>query len=87
MVAAGAADGDDQGGLALLGVQGQQEGQHLLQLLHEIIGLAEGKHKVPHRLIQSRLVLQLRHIVGVGHEPHVEHQIRLDGDAVLEAKG
>ena len=27
------------------------------------------------------------HIVGVGHEAHVEHQIRLDGDAVLEAEG
>ena len=84
---AGAADGDDQSGLALLGVQGQQEGQHLLQLLHEIVGLAEGEHEVPHRLIQTRLVLQLRHIVGVGHEAHVEHQIRLDGDAVLEAEG
>ena len=43
--------------------------------------------KVPHRLIQSRFIFQLRHVVGVGHEAHIEHQIRLDGDAVLEAEG
>ena len=87
MVAAGAADGDDQGGLALLAVQRQQEADHFLQLLHELMGLLEGEYEVPDLLIQACLVFQLRHIIGVGHEPHVEHQVRFNGDAVLEAEG
>lgn len=87
VVAAGAADADDQNGFALLAVQRQQEGDHFLQLGHELVGLAEGEHEVPDLLVQAGFVFQLRHIVGVGHEPHVEHQVRLDGDAVLEAEG
>ena len=30
---------------------------------------------------------QLGDVVGVGQKAHVEHQVGLDGDAVLEAEG
>ena len=59
----------DRGGLALLAVQRQQETDHFLQLLHELMGLLEGEYEVPDFLIQACLVFQLRHIIGVGHEP------------------
>lgn len=80
VVAAGAADGDDQGGLAILGVQGRRKVSIFSSCsMKSLVWRKENTKSRPP--IQTRLVLQLRHIVGVGHKAHVEHQIRLDGDA------
>ncbi|CAN3998389.1 V-type sodium pump subunit C, partial [Dysosmobacter welbionis] len=82
-----AAHGDGEGGLSLLRVQGQGEGQQVLQAAHVVLGLWEVEHIVRHRLVQPRPGTQVLHIEGIRHEPHVKHQIRLQRQAVLEAEG
>ena len=43
--------------------------------------------KIHHFLIQTGLVLERRHIEGVGQAAHVQHQIRLRRQAELEPEG
>ena len=82
VVSPGAAHGDDQGGLPLLHVLGQQESEELFQMPHKLRGLPVAKEEGPHRLF-----LQLGNIIGVGQETHIEDQVGVDGNAVLEAEG
>ena len=87
VVPPGAADGDHQGGLPLLHILGQEEGEELLQMPHELRGLPVAEEEGTHRLLQPGALLELGDVVGVGQEAHVKDQVRVDGDAVLKAEG
>ena len=50
------------------------------------MGLAERKHIIRNRLIQTGLFPQLRDVKRVRHTAHVEHQISLHRQAVFEAE-
>ena len=84
---AGTAHADDQCGLSLLHIEGEQKAHQVLQVLHEVPGLLVSEYEVPHTVVQSGLVPQLGDIIGIGQESHVKDQIGLDGDAVFKAEG
>ena len=81
------ADGGYEHRLALLPVQGQDEAEQLPQLLHELLRLPEGKDVLPDLRVQTGFLAHGINIKGVGHKANVEHQVRLQGQAVLEAEG
>ena len=87
MTAAGAAYGNDQLRPSLLQILGQQKCQQRLQPLQKPPCRLRCEHIFPHRLVQPRQGLQLRHIVGVGEKPHIKYQIRLQRQAILKAEG
>ena len=87
MAAAGAADGDGETVLALLNVVRQQVLYHVGQLVHKYVGLLEFENIVTHIRVHPAVEFELLHIKGIGQEAHVEHEIRVQRHAVLEAEG
>src|SRR5665811_16152 len=86
VVSAGAPDGDGEIRLALGLEAGDEELEHVFDLFEEGVGLLEPKHVSSHRLVGAPERAQLGHPVRVGEEPHVEHEVGVPGDAVLEAE-
>ncbi len=84
--AAGAADGDRQPGLALLRVGRHQEVEQVLQPLQELARDRQAHDVGADLLGEARQGSQRLDVVGVLHEPDVQHQVGLERDAVLEAE-
>ena len=84
---AGAANGDHKLCLALLYVLRKREIDKVLQLVHEVLRRLILEHELVNVLIQSRLVPKLRDIIRIWQEAHVENEVSLQRNAVLEAEG
>ena len=87
MLAAGAAHRDGQLALAFFDIERQCHLQKLLIPVQQLLCLRVAHDKIHHFLIQTGLVLERRHIEGVGQAAHVQHQIRLRRQAELEPEG
>ena len=86
-MSSGAAHGNDQGGLPLLCIPGQQIADKIVEALKEFIALRVGKHIVPDSLVQAGQPPQLRNVVRIGQKAHVKDQVGLHRHPVLEAEG
>ena len=86
VVAAGAADGDRQAGLALRLVGRQREVEEVVEERDEPAGDRLVEHERAHRLREPGQLAQLGDVVRVLHEPDVEDEVGLQRDAVLEAE-
>ena len=87
VLSAGAAHAEHQRGLPLLLIAGNEEAQHIHDLIQKSPGDGKGENVIPNRGFQSRMLLQLRHIEGVGQKADVQHQIRILRDAVFVPEG
>ena len=87
VLAAGAAHRDHQLALALLHVERQRVFEHILIAVQQLLRLLGGHDVVNDLLIQTGLVLELRHIEGVRQAAHIEHEICLLRQTVLKAEG
>ena len=87
VLAAGATHRDHQLALALLHVERQRVFKHILIAVQQLLRLLGGHDVVNDLLIQTGLVLELRHIEGVRQAAHIEHEICLLRQPVLEAEG
>ena len=87
VAASGAAHGDRQVRLPLLLVGGDEHGQQVLELVQEGQRLGAVEHVGPHFRLESAVGPQRLVPVGVGQEPAVEHEVDVQGYAVLEAEG
>src|SRR3954451_15411201 len=86
VVAARAAAGDRQPRLSLGDVGGDREIQEVAEEGQEPFRRRLLEDERADRVGQARQRPQLVDVEGVRHEPHVEHEIGLDRDAVLEAE-
>ena len=80
---AGAAERDGQVGLPLGHVGGQQLGQQALDVVEERAGHRLAQDVVAHRLVEAGERAQLVDPERVGQEPAVEHEVGVEGQAVL----
>ena len=86
MPPAGAAHADCEAELALLNVQRHKKAQQVFHLFHEGAGLDAVKNILGHRPVKAGEGTQLLQIVGVRQKAHVEDQIRVQRQPVLEAE-
>ena len=86
MVAAGTADRDRQARLALRDVRRDDEGQELVEECQEAPRHGLVEHIPANGLRKARKLAQFRDVVRVLHEADVEHEVGLQGDAVLETE-
>ena len=82
--AAGAADADGQVGLPFGDVLRDQELQQVQRVLQEVGGRLRPVQEAAHFLIAAGVRPQRRHEMRVRQEPHVEQQVGVDRNAVLE---
>ena len=87
VLAAGAADGDDEVCFSLVEIIGQQERQQVLDLGRKVQRLLIFEDKIPHRLVQPGLMLELRDIIGIRQETDIEDQIGFQRQPVFEPEG
>ncbi len=85
--AAGAADRDGQIALALALVAGAEQVEQLDVPVEELAGALLGEHVVGDLRVLAGQVAQLRDPERVGQEPHVDHQVGVQRQAVLVAEG
>ena len=86
MLAAGAADGDGEIALSLSDVVRNQEVDHGAELFEEGPGYLVLQNIPGHVLVGAVLVAHRRDVIGVGQKPHVEDEVRVPRDAVLETE-
>jgi hypothetical protein len=87
VLAAGAANGYSQIGLAFLLIEGQQIGQHFQKTPEKTPGFRGAHHIIAHGLIAAVQGAQFIVIKGVGQEAHIHHEISLRGQTIFEAEG
>ena len=87
MLAAGAAYGDNKLGLALVYITGDQETEQVLELFYKLVGDGPAQHVVPDGLLFAAEIPQGLVVMGIGQEAHVEDQVGIHGQTVLETKG
>src|SRR5439155_25425991 len=87
VVAACAAERDDQARLALRAVCRQGQLQELHDELEESSCAGLPEHVVPNGRFQAGQALEVGYPVRIGQESDVEDEVRLEWDAELEAKG
>jgi hypothetical protein len=86
VIAAGAADCDREPRLALLDVRRDREVEELLEEVEEAAGHRLAQDVVADLLGHAGERPQLRHVIGVGDEPDVEDQVRLERHSELVAE-
>src|SRR3954453_7451983 len=86
MESAGAADRDREARLSLLDIGGHEQVQHLLERGEELAGDRLAEHVLADLRREPAVGAQRLDVVGVLHEPHIEHEVGLERDAVLEAE-
>ena len=82
-----AADGDGEVALALRHVSRHGDVEQVVPGVEELLRHGIAEDEVAHELVVAGERAHLRVIEGVGQETDVDHEVRLDGHAVLEAKG
>src|SRR5215218_7716894 len=87
MPAAGAADSDGQVRLALLLVGRQQVVEQRGEAVVEVADPVRVLDVVDHVRVEPGLLAQVRLVVGIRQEAHVEGEVRVARRAVLEAEG
>ena len=87
VTAAGAADGNGEGELALFNIVWEKEGDHFFELFQKTAGLRMAEDKLRHRTVETGQRTKLVHIEGIGEKTGVKNQIRIERNPVLEAEG
>jgi len=86
VLAAGAADADDQLILAFQYVIGNEEIQHVHELVQEDMGDLVVHNEILNLLIVSRLVFESVHIVGIRQKTNIKNQVTVVGNPVFETE-
>ena len=81
-----AADGDMEVILAAQMVRRQDRLEELQRLVQELLCQTVGADVILYFFVKTRFVFQLGLVVGIDEEAHVEHEIRVERHAVLEAE-
>ena len=79
MLAARAAHGDRQVALSFADVRREQKFEHGLKSVHEVLGEWIGEDKITHFGVETRQGSQCLVPIGVRQEPHIEHEIDIEG--------
>ena len=87
MLAAGTSHRNGQLAFALLDVQRQCILQKVLIPLEQFLRFRVAHDKIHHILIKASLMLEFRHVEGVGQAAHIQHKVCLRRDAEFESKG
>src|SRR5262249_50886408 len=85
--AARAADRDGEVSLALGDILRDREPDEVCHLVEERLRRRVLADVADHRLIPAVLPAQLPHVVRIGEEADIEHEIGLQGKAIFEAEG
>src|SRR6266545_770028 len=81
------ADGDGQVRLALALIRGQEKREQILEPPEQLPALLVLQDERAHPLVAPVQRAQLVDEVGVRQEADIEHEVRVDGNAVLEPEG
>ncbi len=87
MPPAGAAHPDHQLAFALPQVQRNGKPKQIPELLQHLVAFRGVHHIVAHGLFGAVMLLQLRHVVGVGQAAHIKNQIGILRQPVAEPEG